>query len=86
MAVAMISYGAYAVLTGRAGTRLARRNARRLSRASGICLIGAGYGWPSRGQMSDARRSRRPQGLTLPPDLSRAVWTWSRRPTTFASS
>jgi threonine/homoserine/homoserine lactone efflux protein len=42
MAVAMISDGAYAVLTGRAGTLLARRHVRRLSRASGICLIGGG--------------------------------------------
>ena len=42
MAVAAISDGAYAVLTGRAGTLLARRHVRRLSRASGICLIGGG--------------------------------------------
>jgi threonine/homoserine/homoserine lactone efflux protein len=42
MAVAMISDGAYAVLTGRAGTLLARRHVRRVSRASGICLIGGG--------------------------------------------
>jgi threonine/homoserine/homoserine lactone efflux protein len=42
MVVAMISDGAYAVLTGRAGTLLARRHVRRLSRASGICLIGGG--------------------------------------------
>jgi len=42
MAVAMVSDGAYAVLSGRAGTLLARRHVRRLSRASGICLIGGG--------------------------------------------
>jgi homoserine/homoserine lactone efflux protein len=42
MAVAMLSDGAYAVLTGRAGTLLARRHVRRLSQASGICLIGGG--------------------------------------------
>ncbi|MGH6919416.1 MAG: LysE family translocator [Geminicoccaceae bacterium] len=42
MAVAMLSDGAYAVLTGRAGTLLARRHVRLLSRASGICLVGGG--------------------------------------------
>jgi threonine/homoserine/homoserine lactone efflux protein len=42
MAVAMVSDGAYAVLSGRAGTLLARRHVRRLSRASGLCLIGGG--------------------------------------------
>lgn len=42
MAVAMISDGAYAVLTGRAGTLIARRHVRLLSRASGLCLIGGG--------------------------------------------
>jgi homoserine/homoserine lactone efflux protein len=42
MAVAMISDGVYAILTGRAGTLLARRHVRRLSRASGLCLIGGG--------------------------------------------
>jgi homoserine/homoserine lactone efflux protein len=42
MAVAMISDGGYAVLTGRAGTLLARRHVRLLSRASGLCLIGGG--------------------------------------------
>jgi homoserine/homoserine lactone efflux protein len=42
MAVAMISDGAYAVLTGRAGRLLARRHVRRLSQASGLCLIGGG--------------------------------------------
>jgi hypothetical protein len=30
------------VLTGRAGTLLARRHVRRASRASGLCLIGGG--------------------------------------------
>jgi homoserine/homoserine lactone efflux protein len=42
MAVAMLSDGAYAVLTGRAGALLARRHLRLLSRASGLCLIGGG--------------------------------------------
>jgi homoserine/homoserine lactone efflux protein len=42
MAVAMISDGAYAVLTGRAGALLARRHVRRVSTASGMCLIGGG--------------------------------------------
>jgi threonine/homoserine/homoserine lactone efflux protein len=42
MVVAMLSDGGYAVLTGRAGTLLARRHVRRLSRAGGICLIGGG--------------------------------------------
>jgi homoserine/homoserine lactone efflux protein len=42
MVVAMLSDGGYAVLTGRAGTLLARRYVCRLSRAGGICLIGGG--------------------------------------------
>ena len=42
MVVAMISDGGYAVLTGRAGTLLARRHFRLLSRAGGACLIGGG--------------------------------------------
>ena len=42
MAVAMVSDGGYAVLTGRAGTLLARRHVRILSGASGLCLIGGG--------------------------------------------
>jgi homoserine/homoserine lactone efflux protein len=42
MAVAMVSDGAYAVLTGRAGTLIARRHVRLLSKASGLCLIGGG--------------------------------------------
>jgi threonine/homoserine/homoserine lactone efflux protein len=42
MVVAMLSDGAYAVLTGRAGTLLARRHVRLLSTASGLCLIGGG--------------------------------------------
>jgi homoserine/homoserine lactone efflux protein len=42
MVVAMLSDGGYVVLTGRAGTLLARRHVRRLSTASGICLIGGG--------------------------------------------
>jgi homoserine/homoserine lactone efflux protein len=42
MVVAMVSDGGYAVLTGRAGTLLARRHFRLLSRAGGACLIGGG--------------------------------------------
>ena len=42
MAIATVSDGGYAILTGRAGTLLARRHVRRLSRASGLCLIGGG--------------------------------------------
>ena len=42
MAVAMVSDGGYAILTGRAGTLLARRHVRLLSGASGLCLIGGG--------------------------------------------
>ena len=42
MTVAMVSDGAYAVLSGRAGRLLARRHVRRLSTASGLCLIGGG--------------------------------------------
>ena len=42
MVVAMISDGAYAVLTGRAGALLARRRVRLVSRAGGLCLIGGG--------------------------------------------
>ena len=42
MAVAALSDGAYALLTGRAGTLLSRRRIRMVSRASGLCLIGGG--------------------------------------------
>jgi threonine/homoserine/homoserine lactone efflux protein len=42
MAVALLSDGAYAVLTGRAGAFLSRRRVRWISRASGACLIGGG--------------------------------------------
>jgi homoserine/homoserine lactone efflux protein len=42
MAVAVLSDAAYAVLTGRAGTLLAARHVRQLSRVSGVCLIGGG--------------------------------------------
>jgi threonine/homoserine/homoserine lactone efflux protein len=42
MAVAALSDGAYAVLTGRAGSLLARRRVRLLSRLSGLTLIGGG--------------------------------------------
>jgi homoserine/homoserine lactone efflux protein len=42
MAVAVLSDGAYALLTGRAGTLLSRRRIRMVSRASGLCLIGGG--------------------------------------------
>ena len=42
MAVALITDGAYAVLTGRAGTLLSRSRVRLVSRASGAFLIGGG--------------------------------------------
>lgn len=42
MAVAFVSDGAYAVLTGRAGALLSRRRVRLVSRVSGACLIGGG--------------------------------------------
>jgi threonine/homoserine/homoserine lactone efflux protein len=42
MAVALVSDGAYAVLTGRAGSFLSRRRIRLVSRISGGCLIGGG--------------------------------------------
>ncbi|HEX7055498.1 MAG TPA: LysE family translocator [Burkholderiales bacterium] len=42
MAVALVSDGAYAVLTGRAGRRLRRNHVRLVSRAGGALLIGGG--------------------------------------------
>jgi homoserine/homoserine lactone efflux protein len=42
MAVALVSDGAYAVLTGRAGALLSRKRVRLVSRLSGACLIGGG--------------------------------------------
>jgi len=42
MAVALVSDGAYAVLTGRAGAFLSRKRIRLVSRLSGTCLIGGG--------------------------------------------
>jgi homoserine/homoserine lactone efflux protein len=42
MAVALVSDGAYAVLTGRAGALLSRKKVRLVSRLSGGCLIGGG--------------------------------------------
>jgi threonine/homoserine/homoserine lactone efflux protein len=42
MAVALVSDGAYAVLTGRAGTWLSRRRVRIVSRVSALFLIGGG--------------------------------------------
>jgi threonine/homoserine/homoserine lactone efflux protein len=42
MVVALVSDGAYAVLTGRAGTLLSQRRVRLVSRLSGACLIGGG--------------------------------------------
>jgi homoserine/homoserine lactone efflux protein len=42
MAVALVSDGAYAVLTGRAGTWLSRRRVRLISRLSGTFLVGGG--------------------------------------------
>jgi threonine/homoserine/homoserine lactone efflux protein len=42
MAVAIISDGGYAVLTGRAGAFLSQKRVRLVSRLSGTCLIGGG--------------------------------------------
>ena len=42
MIVALLSDGAYAVLTGKAGVLLSRRRIRLVSRLSGACLIGGG--------------------------------------------
>jgi threonine/homoserine/homoserine lactone efflux protein len=42
MAVALVSDGAYAVLTGRAGSFLSRKRVKLVSRISGGCLIGGG--------------------------------------------
>jgi homoserine/homoserine lactone efflux protein len=42
MLVALVSDGAYAVLTGRAGTLLSRSRVKMVSRLSGACLIGGG--------------------------------------------
>ncbi len=42
MVIALVSDGAYAVLTGRAGALLSRKRVRRVSRLSGVCLIGGG--------------------------------------------
>jgi threonine/homoserine/homoserine lactone efflux protein len=42
MAVATLSDGAYAVLTGRAGRALSRRRVRLASRVGGVCLVGGG--------------------------------------------
>jgi homoserine/homoserine lactone efflux protein len=42
MAIALVSDGGYAVLTGRAGAILSRKRIRLVSRLSGTCLIGGG--------------------------------------------
>ena len=42
MAVALVSDGAYAVVTGQAGSFLSRKKVRLVSRISGACLIGGG--------------------------------------------
>ena len=42
MAVAALTDGGYALLTGRAGALLSRRRLRMVSRLSGLCLIGGG--------------------------------------------
>lgn len=42
MAVAALTDGGYALLTGRAGVLLSRRRLRAVSRLSGLCLIGGG--------------------------------------------
>jgi homoserine/homoserine lactone efflux protein len=42
MAIALVTDGGYAVLTGRAGALLSRKRVRLVSRLSGSCLIGGG--------------------------------------------
>jgi homoserine/homoserine lactone efflux protein len=42
MVIALVSDGAFAVLTGRAGALLSRKRVRLVSRLSGVCLIGGG--------------------------------------------
>ena len=42
MLIALVSDGAYAVLTGRAGMLLSRKRVRLVSRLSGVCLISGG--------------------------------------------
>jgi threonine/homoserine/homoserine lactone efflux protein len=42
MAVALVSDGAYAILTGRAGSVLSRKKVKLVSRISGGCLIAGG--------------------------------------------
>jgi homoserine/homoserine lactone efflux protein len=42
MVIALLSDGAYAVLTGRAGALLSRKRIRMVSRVSGACLVGGG--------------------------------------------
>ena len=42
MVIALVSDGAYAVLTGRAGALLSRKRVRLVSRLSGVCLVGGG--------------------------------------------
>ena len=42
MMVALVSDGAYAVLTGRAGVLLSKKRVRLVSRLSGACLVGGG--------------------------------------------
>ena len=50
MAVALVSDGAYAVLTGRAGKWLTRKRVRAVSRTSGAFLIGGGIWLAVRGR------------------------------------
>ena len=42
MAIALVTDGGYAMLTGRAGRLLSRKRVRLVSRLSGTCLIGGG--------------------------------------------
>lgn len=42
MAIALVTDGGYAVVTGRAGALLSRKRIRLVSRLSGTCLIGGG--------------------------------------------
>jgi threonine/homoserine/homoserine lactone efflux protein len=55
MAVALVSDGIYAILTGRAGQMLSRQRVRLISRLSGACLIGGGI-WLALARDHDALR------------------------------
>ena len=59
MAIALVTDGGYAVLTGRAGALLSRKRIRLVSRLSGTCLIGGGL-WALMYAQSFAEETARP--------------------------